>query len=75
MEVQFSNERAALMIYSDKNLCVHDCNVLVYDLPSGQQILNCNEDLNFRCDVPFVLTKSRIVMIHDQTVYCATFWV
>ena len=73
MEVQFSNERAALMIYSDKNL--HVCNVLVYDLPSGQQILNCNEDLNFKCDGPFILTKSRIVMIHDQTVYSATFWV
>ena len=75
MEVQFSNERAALKIYPDKNLRVHDCNVFVYDLPTGKQILNCNEDLKFRCNGPFVLTKNRILMIHDQTVYSATFWV
>ena len=51
-----------------------DHKITIFDLSTGDQMFECNEDLNFPKQGEFLLEKNRILQINDGKIYSAIFW-
>ena len=53
--------------------------VIVWDLESGQIILNSVKDLKLEYPtcypIRFVLEKKRLILVHNKRIYTAKFWI